>query len=640
MVDQLLPAAAEASAFSVQAMTLLASGRSAELRALLATQGAAQDDGDDLLAAVIDADLGVRNFEVGLAQLDGLVRRVEREGSDRPHLRWWVQAMLAERFLYESDVEAVVVAATMLPDLPTGPIQRLEVLYARGRLRRISSLLYLLSPSPENNLLHRRMRDDAINDFLRCGFGDEAAVTRALSAAVEAIDSEGDLRDNLARMTEARGEILARRSSPFWVASIDYGIAMLALLIGDLATVHRSLDAMELTLQQADTADAEAGSSYRGMLHANVDFLRAFTTMIGTRGSDASIEAVERAIEPFRTINARVVQQQRNQAAHALCDLGHPAARRFAMLTLDLPPIDSADAVNLELLRIRMDALAGTVPQANDVKRLLQQVETLGHRRRAGGMALRMAHDLKRLESYADAWALHTWGLERVPAALSRTLWEAGAARPVDGPPPPPAKIRTGTHRAAQTEAPPVPAAPIEIWVLTPQLDLRTATGVSVVSDTAAKLLLALLWAHPNPVHVEQAGEMLWPDSTLEVTRGRLNTVVYRLRTALGSTDHGLRRSRDLLGFDATGCDVDLLTYRHAWRSGADADRVAALLAPTGNLCQVQFPYDEFLIDARHAFVADWTRQAADLVRQGAVTPEQLQPVLAVLDLTADHVTM
>ncbi len=633
MVDHPLPAPPEASAFSVRAMTLLASGRSAALRTLLASQDAGRSGGDELLAAVIDADLGVRNFEVGLAQIDGLVRRVEREGADRPHLRWWLQAMLAERFLYESDVEAVVVAASMLPELPTGPIERLEVLYARGRLRRIASVLYLLSPSPENHQLQRRMRDDAINDFLRCGFGDEAAVTRALSATAEAFDAEGDLRDNLARVVDARAEIAERQSSAFWVAALDYAIAILALLIGDLATVHRSIDEMEAILHGADTADADAGASFRRMLLAHVTFIRAFTTMIGTRGSDESVAAVERAIEPFRTINARVVQQQRNQVAHALYDLGHPAARRFAMLTLDLPPNDPADSLNVELLRIRTDALAGVVPQASDVKRILQQLETLGHRRRAGGMALRMARDLKRLESYADAWALHTWGLERIPAAPNRTLWEAAAARPVDGPP-----TAARPERAAKAPFDPDHAA-LEIRVLTPQLDLRTPAGPRVVSDTAAKLLLLLLWAHPDPVHVEQAAEVLWPDATIEVSRGRLNTVVYRVRSALGSTEHGLRRSRDLLGFDATGCDVDLLAYRDAWRTGTDAERVAALLSPTGNLCHVQFPYDESLIDARHAFVADWTRQAADLVRQGVVNTEQLQPLLARLDLTADHLT-
>jgi len=111
-----------------------------------------------------------------------------------------------------------------------------------------------------------------------------------------------------------------------------------------------------------------------------------------------------------------------------------------------------------------------------------------------------------------------------------------------------------------------------------------------------AKLLLALLVAHPEPLHVEQAVDLLWPDAPPEVGRPRLNTVVHRLRSALDLDAGALRRVGDVLLLDPAGWDVDLLRFRTA-----PADAIGEV---TGNLCHVQFPYDDLLVEQRHVLDA------------------------------------
>jgi hypothetical protein len=61
---------------------------------------------------------------------------------------------------------------------------------------------------------------------------------------------------------------------------------------------------------------------------------------------------------------------------------------------------------------------------------------------------------------------------------------------------------------------------------------------------------------------------------------------VHRLRAALGLPATTLRRLGDVLLLDVAGWDVDLLRL--------DLDQPLA-----GNLCQVQFPYDDLFVERR-----------------------------------------
>jgi DNA-binding SARP family transcriptional activator len=169
-----------------------------------------------------------------------------------------------------------------------------------------------------------------------------------------------------------------------------------------------------------------------------------------------------------------------------------------------------------------------------------------------------------------------------MPDERRRTTWERLWAEPLD----------TGDAPGA----PDAPDGPITVRVMAPVLEVGRAGTAIGLRSMPAKLLLALLVAHPQPLHVEQAVDLLWPEAAPEVGRPRLNTVVHRLRTALGLAPGTLRRVGDVLLLDPAGWDVDLLRFR-----AAPAEVVAEV---TGNLCHVQFPYDDLLVEQRHVLDA------------------------------------
>ena len=125
---------------------------------------------------------------------------------------------------------------------------------------------------------------------------------------------------------------------------------------------------------------------------------------------------------------------------------------------------------------------------------------------------------------------------------------------------------------------------------MVPVLEVEVDGEVVRLRTMPAKLLLALLVAHPDPLHVEQAVDLLWPEAAPEVGRPRLNTVVHRLRTTLRLPPGRLRRVGDVLLLDPAGWDVDLFRLRRGEVAGPVA----------GNLCHVQFPYDDLLVEHRH----------------------------------------
>jgi DNA-binding SARP family transcriptional activator len=157
------------------------------------------------------------------------------------------------------------------------------------------------------------------------------------------------------------------------------------------------------------------------------------------------------------------------------------------------------------------------------------------------------------------------------------------------------------------------------------------------VHDRPGKLLVALALAHPTPVHVEQAADLLWPGLPLDQVRRRLNTVVHRLRRALAPHGQAVIRGGDLLGLDGDDVTVDLVAYRAAL-TGAPALQQAALAAVRGNLCHAQFPYDEWFVGARQRFVAEWVVHARRLGARLHPGAPDLGGALAALDLGPEDI--
>jgi hypothetical protein len=160
------------------------------------------------------------------------------------------------------------------------------------------------------------------------------------------------------------------------------------------------------------------------------------------------------------------------------------------------------------------------------------------------------------------------------------------------------------------------------------------------LSSAQVKLVAGLVVEHPAPLHLEQASDLLWPDLPAAATRGRLNALVYRLRSRLGG--HGRQggvvwRDGELLGIDPARSDADLWRFRRDLLGGP-AERRRALVEARGLLCDAQFPYDERFVDERRRLAGLWLERARALVRAGEVTPLDLRPALAALRLAETDV--
>jgi hypothetical protein len=93
-----------------------------------------------------------------------------------------------------------------------------------------------------------------------------------------------------------------------------------------------------------------------------------------------------------------------------------------------------------------------------------------------------------------------------------------------------------------------------------------------------------------------------------------------------------LRRTGDVLQFEARALDVDLFAYRDGLRGDPQA-QAAALVGVRGNLCHVQFPYDEALVQDRHELASQWSQQARRLLARGVLEPGDLAPVFDAVEL-------
>src|SRR5262249_8288638 len=101
-----------------------------------------------------------------------------------------------------------------------------------------------------------------------------------------------------------------------------------------------------------------------------------------------------------------------------------------------------------------------------------------------------------------------------------------------------------------------------------------------------------------------------------------------RRSPALGSM---LLRSGETIQLDLDRCRVDLVDFRAGCLAGG-AERGEALASGRGNLCDVQFPYDEHLVAGRHAVVAGLTTLGSGVVA-GPRDRIRLMPAAAVLDV-------
>ena len=519
-----------------------------------------------LLAEVAAADAAARIGEVGLAALRSLQERASRDAPDQPLAQWWALAILGERAWLDADLGVIPLAVQALPSLPSEPFATLPLLYVRGRLRRIASAVYLVAPSPDAVSEHQRLRDLAIADFQRAGFTAEVALTRGLAAAIHAISTWDDVLEDLAVVADAR-TMLGDADDSVWVPVLAQLHALVALTAGDLPVADAAIGAVERRRE------------VHPVFASFADMARAEHTLVTTGGSDPAVKAVTGALERLHDRHPPLLGLHHLRIANLLADYAcTDDARAVGLAGLSWPPTNRAMGLAGSALRLRLDVLDGLEVPLDAVTPVLESLASLGLSRRAAAMALRSARDFDRVGSPEVASSLRTWALPRLPNSRRRTRWEHQWSLPLS--PGLPSVQSTSTDG-------------VVVRVMVPVMEVSVGGEVVELRTMVAKLLLALLAVWPDPLHVEQAVDLLWPDADVDVGRRRLNTVVHRLRTALGLSATTLRRLGDVLLLDVTGWDVDL------FRLDDDPDQPVA-----GNLCHVQFPYDELFIERRQVVEA------------------------------------
>jgi hypothetical protein len=630
-------------------LRLVAAGRLGDVAAELSKRGRR-----DEVAQVAIADVRARGLIADVPETEAVLERIERvdhaesvararaDRADAEDSRLWAwgHAMLAERMLLDLDGAAFRVAGAALDELCRRPLPArlpLALRYARARLTRVASMAWLFAPTPGGRARHRELRDEAVNELLACNLVGEVHLTRGLDAGLSVVVAEADIVENYTRLLDARAAVDGDAASMF-PATLDVFVGLVAFEVGDF---EASLGAFERLERVPD-----AHTRVRGV----VAYGRGFFRLVTGGATPQSMASLEQALADVRRRDPRIAQAWHGQLANTLADMGHRSAEHYARLEAELPPVGPIHALGRQLLGWRLAALAAanagasaTVP-VDDALATLDRLDAAGQPRRAGRQAMRLAHDLARAGDLTSAARLHAWGRDRMPRGRRLTIWERWWSRPVEGSPAwervpfapmtTIARVATPESRRVGTESRrPDDEDGLEIQVMAPALSVKVDGMPIGLSSVQAKLIVALVVAHPVPLHIEQASDLLWPEETLDATRFRLNSLVYRLRRALRVHAAALVRRGDLLHLDPERCEADLWRLRRALVKGTP-ERVEALQSVSGILCEAQFPYSEPLVEERHRVGGELLGHARAAVRAGEVAAADLDRMLAALDLS------
>jgi hypothetical protein len=588
----------------------------------------------DLVGDVMRADVRNRRMTVTVAELVTLQERIESHHPAEGALAAWVAAIIAERLVLDGDPAAYAVVLTALHQFQDPePSSRLDA-YARARLLRLGSLASLLLPTSQASAQHAAMHDEAVALLVRHGLLTEAKATEGAAAGAR-IMTHVDRPDDVDRLRDARAAVPDAPPTP-WSVLLD-------MVLGCVALVHRDATMGAAAYERIDAM---------ALLHPRMSYIttygRAAFRLLADGPSPGALETLRGALDHCRA-DPRFRYDAMSHAATILLDQRSPHGPSFAAQALDSPTIGPIDMVERELLNQRVQASLGACPSGEHALALVHRLDGWGRRRLAGRHALRLARDLS--ESQPEvAHLLYRWGIERLPPAPGCTAEELVLRCPPSSRPGPasgslrspgPSVITVaGDGRAPSGPSDPLsvpPDAPcpalLEVRVLGPDLDVRVAGESRPLARRESLLVLHLALSHPHGVTVPSLLEALWPDRP--VTRRRLNTLVHRLRTALGPAAEAVRRSRDRVWLDDESCHTDLCAYRAAL-AASEAERVQAVVSVTGNLCAASHPFGGPLADTRERFAREWLVHARSLVRSGSVTLHQLHRARAALGLLDD----
>jgi hypothetical protein len=563
-------------------LALLAAGRLGEVRRLIAAGGLPAP-----FATVARADIGVRTYTANAPGVQRLADDLANAKGHDPALVWWARALVAERLAMELDPIAGPVAREALAEIPGDDLLPVTALAARGRLRRVAASHAMHLSSAGAVEAGRRDREGAVADFLRCGHGDEVLLTDVLESAVGIVffgEPHGPL---LGRMIGHRS--LLDDPASLWPPLVDHMIWVLAALFGD----------------------AEAGEDARARLstrpEAAVD-LGPWPALVELAGhlDGTRLAAFDAALARFDRRFIRFVWGMMLVAANRLADAGHPDALRRAQFALGAAGLGPEIGADLALHRHRFEIAAGRLPPVEEMVGDLRRLRAAGRPESAARFARVLAGELGSRSATDEAIAVRDWETRE------------------------PRSVQEPTEPVA---APRLPG--VHVTVLAPVLEV-SAHGEAVRLGHGAALLVVHLVVADGRLHVEQVGNLLWPEAPLPVVRQRLNSLLHRLRRQHPAVGTLLSRTGDVVLLDSRHCVIDLTRFDTP-SPGAETV-IEALGAVRGNLCQVQFPYDEHLVEARHQVVARWTRQAREVLTLDPGARPRLMAAAAALDVDPEMV--
>ena len=581
-----------------------------DLLALRAAVGRVPAGGRTLLLRLADADAAARIHAVDLATLDRLRADVDADAAAPPEYRWWMQAVLAEYFLWKSDLAAIAVAVETLAVMPTEDILPSVALVARGRLRRIEALGHLFSFQADARARAFEILDRALADLGRAGWEEERSMTLFLAHFLWAAVSWDDVGESLAVATEAADRLRALGSA--YLPSALSGLALLRFIAADMAGAHAALD------------EAEAVAA--GMIppvDALVRYLRAMATLVGSGAAPAAVACLEEAVDRLRAATTEGAGTVHVTVASVLADFGAFAeARRWFDRARHAQMVTPISGLDRRYMQARLDLVeSGDPADVAAAEDVIEEIRRAGFRRDAGIKALKAARDCERIGLLEEADRLRAAGVADVPTPGGRSLWEELWARPLAA-----AAPVSGSVTAS------APAG--EIVTLAPDLEVRVG-GEAVPLRPGLSRLLAVLVAERRPVTTDRVVDLLWPECDADTGRNRLRVALFRLRRALRiDTEELLVRGRDGVALvPPPGWRVDAWEFWELSQGSVD-DRRRALDLYGADFCARELAYDDAVAAERARLRARWSDLAAALVDTGDADP--LTVARTALDLEID----
>ena len=359
---------------------------------------------------LVELDVRSRRFEAGLPDLQRLQERLRTEPAAHTRFGLWAEAVVAERMLMDGDMASARWAATLLDTTTDEPYPPLPVLYARARIQRIAAIGFLYEPSPANRAAFRRCRDAAVEDFGRCGFAVECAVTQAVAATGYTLMTLEQPREAIAQIERARA-VVADVPGCSWQPLLDAIAGSVSLSQGDLTAARRYLT----------RAGGSTGDQFARFVG---QFGLALGALIESGGDPATLTAVDEAIADAGRVSTRHEPALQALVAHVLADLGRPEMIRYAHPALAAPQIGPVSEPEERLLRLRVDLMAGVAPPADEARSPLAALGELQLDRSAAMHAARLARDYDGLGQHNEAEWLRSWAHDRLPRPEERTTAE------------------------------------------------------------------------------------------------------------------------------------------------------------------------------------------------------------------------